>query len=399
MLKKTKNDPIANQDSNCCELSIVLPCLNEEETLAKCITKAFAFLGDNDVSGEVIIADNDSTDKSRSIAKQLGARVVTATIRGYGSALQSGILAARGTYVIMADADDSYDLYDLMIILQQLRAGYKLVMGNRFAGSIKPGAMPLLHRYLGNPVLSFIGRLFFHTGVSDFHCGLRGFDRQSILDLHLCAMGMEFASEMVVKASFQGLSITEVPITLHVDGRSRPPHLNSWRDGWRHLRFLLLFSPRWLFFYPGVSLFLVGLMGMVLLVGGPLQLGDVSIGIHSLLLSAAAILSGTQSVSFAVLAKQFAVNTGLLPKDKKFQWLLEKVPLELLLFFGICVILVGLGCIFYSVILWSRLQFGDLVPEQMMRLLVPAVTMTMFGIQIVFTAFFKSILDLKTRSS
>jgi len=381
------------------ELSIVMPCLNEVETLASCITKALAFLRENNVSGEIIIADNGSTDGSRSIAEKLGVRVVSIAVKGYGSALQGGISAANGKYIIMADADDSYDMYTLMPILEQLRAGHDLVMGNRFSGTIKPGAMPLLHRYLGNPVLSFIGHLFFHPGIRDFHCGLRGFNRVAIINLNLCTLGMEFASEMVVKASFQKLSITEVPITLYPDGRTRPPHLNSWRDGWRHLRFLLMFSPRWLFLYPGISLISVGILGMTLLVKGPLQVGNVSMGIHTLLLSGAAILSGTQSISFAFLAKQFAINAGLLPKDDKIERMQSHISLEVLLALGIITILAGSGSILYSVFLWSQVQFGDLVPEKMMRILVPAVTMTTVGIQIVITAFFKSILALKTRSS
>ncbi|AGF78547.1 glycosyl transferase [Desulfocapsa sulfexigens DSM 10523] len=387
------------KDHNDCELSIVMPCLNEAETLASCISKALAFLSKNKVSGEIIIADNGSTDGSQSIAKQLGAQVVSIKTRGYGSALQGGITRAKGTYVIMADADASYDLYTLMPILEQLRKGYDLVMGNRFSGSIKPGAMPALHRYLGNPVLSFIGRLFFHPGIRDFHCGLRGFNRIAILNLHLCTLGMEFASEMVVKASFHNLSITEVPVTLYPDGRTRSPHLKSWRDGWRHLRFLLMFSPRWLFLYPGICLVSLGILGMALLVKGPLQIGNISIGIHTLLLSGAAILSGTQSISFAFLAKQFAINAGLLPQDKTIERLQRYMSLELLLIVGIITIAAGTGCVLYSIFLWSQVQFGALAPERMMRILVPAVTMTAVGIQIVITAFFKSILALETRSA
>lgn len=385
-------------ESQDCELSIVMPCLNEAETLASCIIKALIFMNENDVSGEIIIADNGSTDGSQVIAEKLGCQVVSVTARGYGSALLGGIAEASGEFIIMADADDSYDMYTLMPILEQLRAGFDLVMGNRFSGTIKPGAMPLLHRYLGNPVLSFIGHIFFHPGIHDFHCGLRGFKRTAIINLNLCTLGMEFASEMIVKASFQKLSITEVPITLYPDGRTRPPHLNSWRDGWRHLRFLLMFSPRWLFLYPGVLLILIGLLGMVFLAKGPLQVGNVSIGIHTLLLSGAAILSGTQSVSFAFLAKQFAVNAGLLPEDNKIERLQNTISLEILLVLGIVIIFAGTGCILYSVFLWSQVQFGDLVPEKMMRILVPAVTMTTVGIQIVITAFFKSVLALKTRS-
>jgi glycosyltransferase involved in cell wall biosynthesis len=395
-MKNETTDTVTPAHHNC-ELSIVMPCLNEAETLATCITKALTFMTDNNVSGEIIIADNGSTDGSQSIAKKLGAKIVSIPVKGYGSALQGGISHANGIYIIMADADDSYDMYTLMPILEQLRKGHELVMGNRFSGTIKPGAMPQLHRYLGNPLLSFIGRLFFQPGVRDFHCGLRGFSRESILRLNLCTLGMEFASEMVVKASLQKLSIAEVPITLYPDGRTRPPHLNSWRDGWRHLRFLLLFSPRWLFLYPGIFLIFVGTLGMILLSKGPLQLGTVSIGIHTLLLSGAAILSGTQSVSCAFLAKQFAINAGLLPRDKKMERLLRHISLELLILSGIIIIIVGFSCILYSVFLWSLVDFGDLVPEKMMRRLVPAVTMTMVGIQIVITAFFKSILALKTK--
>lgn len=394
----TSKPPSANDTTRQpCELSIVMPCLNEAETLATCIDKATRFLSDYQVVGEIIVADNGSSDGSRSIAAKLGAKVVEVKQKGYGSALQGGISAACGTYVIMADADDSYDMYSLLPILEELRKGYELVMGNRFAGCIKPGAMPPLHRYLGNPVLSFLGRLFFRPGIGDFHCGLRGFQREAIVNLKLCTLGMEFASEMVVKASLQGLSITEVPITLHPDGRNRPPHLNSWRDGWRHLRFLLLFSPRWLFLYPGIFLILSGLFGMLLLIKGPVQLGSISIDIHSLLLSGSAIVVGTQSVSFAFLAKQFAINAGLLPQDRKIEKWQKHLSLELLLILGIMTVLVGLLCIGYSIFLWSQVQFGDLLPEKMMRLLVPAITMTVVGSQIVFTAFFKSILELKTR--
>lgn len=389
---------VVEKDHNDCELSIVMPCLNEAETLASCISKALAFLSENKVSGEIIIADNGSTDGSQSIAKQLGAQVVSIKTRGYGSALQGGITRAKGTYVIMADADASYDLYTLMPILEQLRKGYDLVMGNRFSGSIKPGAMPALHRYLGNPVLSFIGRLFFRPGIRDFHCGLRGLNRIAILNLHLCTLGMEFASEMVVKASFHNLSITEVPVTLYPDGRTRSPHLKSWRDGWRHLRFLLMFSPRWLFLYPGICLVSLGVLGMALLVKGPLQIGNISVGIHTLLLSGAAILSGTQSISFAFLAKQFAINAGLLPQDKTIERVQRYMSLELLLIVGIITIAAGTGCVLYSIFLWSQVQFGALAPERMMRILVPAVTMTAVGIQIVITAFFKSILALETKS-
>jgi len=381
-----------------CELSIVMPCLNEFDTVGICISKAKAFLTKNTISGEIIVADNGSSDGSQELAEKMGAKVVPVAVKGYGSALMGGIAVAKGKYIIMADADDSYDFYDLMPILAKLRQGYELVMGNRFGGTIMPGAMPFLHRYLGNPVLSSIGRLFFSANIGDFHCGLRGFHRKSIMQLELCTLGMEFASEMVVKAGLQNISITEVPITLYPDGRNRAPHLRSWRDGWRHLRFLLMLSPRWLFLYPGIFLILVGLLGMVLLIKGPLQIGDISMGVHTLLLSGGAILSGTQSVIFAFLTKQYAINSGFLPKDQSVERILNFFSLEFLLIFGCVIAAIGLITIFYSIFLWSQVQFGDLIPEKMMRLLVPAVTMVVVGIQIVLTAFFKSILGLERKS-
>jgi len=381
-----------------CELSIVMPCLNEFDTVGTCISKAKSFLTDNSVSGEVIVADNGSSDGSQELAEKMGAKVVPVAVKGYGSALIGGITAAKGKYVIMADADDSYDFYDLMPVLAKLRQGYELVMGNRFGGTIMPGAMPFLHRYLGNPVLSSLGRLFYSADICDFHCGLRGFHRKSIEKLGLCTLGMEFASEMVVKAGLHKLSITEVPITLYPDGRNRPPHLKSWRDGWRHLRFLLMLSPRWLFLYPGIFLILIGLIGMAFLTKGPLQFGNISIGVHTLLLSGGAILSGTQSVSFAFLTKQYAINSGFLPKDRSVERILNFFSLEFLLIFGCIIIVTGLITIFYSIFLWSQVQFGDLIPEKMMRLLVPAVTMVVVGIQIVLTAFFKSILGFERKS-
>ena len=264
--------------------------------------------------GEVIVADNGSTDGSRELARAAGARVVPVEAKGYGSALMGGILAARGKYVVMGDADDSYDFSHVPRFLEKLRAGYDLVMGNRFLGGIQPGAMPALHRYLGNPVLSGIGRLFFHSPCGDFHCGLRGFSKEAIERLDLRTTGMEFASEMVVKATLHGLRIGEVPTTLSPDGRSRPPHLRSWRDGWRHLRFLLLYSPRWLFFYPGLThCCSTGLTIILWLLPGPRRVGPVVLDVHTMLGGAALVLIGFQSVAFAVLAKVFAVNSGLMP--------------------------------------------------------------------------------------
>src|SRR6201997_1332118 len=271
------------------ELTVVMPCLNEAETVATCVRKAVRFIADSGISGEVLVADNGSTDGSRQLAEDAGARVVPIPERGYGNALMGGIIAARGEYVIMGDADDSYDFTNLMPFVTELRKGYDLVMGNRFKGGIAPGAMPPLHKYLGNPVLSFIGRLFFPSAIGDFHCGLRGFNRESALQLNLQATGMEFASEMVVKATLWGRDISEVPATLKKDGRSRPPHLRSWRDGWRHLRFLLLFSPRWLFLLPGVLLFVFGIAAGAMVAAGPVTIGSFTFDVDTLVVASAAI--------------------------------------------------------------------------------------------------------------
>lgn len=381
-------------EQSTCELSIVMPCLNEAETLAICIQKAQRFLAENQVAGEIIIADNGSTDGSQAIAQAEGARLVPVTEKGYGSALMGGITAAHGQYVIMGDADDSYDFSALGGYLEKLRQGYDLVMGNRFKGGIQPKAMPPLHRYLGNPVLSGMGRLFFNIQVGDFHCGLRGFKRESVLQLDLRTTGMEFASEMVVKASLRDLRLAEVPTILHPDGRTRPPHLRSWRDGWRHLRFLLMYSPRWLFLYPGIALITLGTLGMILLLPGPVTIWAVTFDIHTLLLSGTAIILGTQTVAFAILAKQFAINTGLLPPNTRFSSIIRKYSLEIVVGSGILLMLFGMIGIVYTVIIWGTVRFGGLEPVEMMRLLVPSVTLLAVGFQMILTGFFKGILDL-----
>ncbi len=386
---------MSNKTNNPCELSIVMPCLNEAETLAVCIEKAKKFLIDNNVSGEIVIADNGSTDGSQAIAKQLGARVVNVTEKGYGSALMGGIQAAEGKYIVMGDADDSYDFSKLEAFLEKLRAGFDLVMGNRFRGGIKSGAMPFLHRYLGNPVLSSIGKLFFKSPIEDFHCGLRGFKKESILGLDLHTTGMEFASEMVVKATLYKLRITEVATVLHQDGRSRPPHLRSWRDGWRHLRFMLMYSPRWLFFYPGFALIASGLLGMILLLPGPLSIGNVTFDIHTLLLSGMVIILGVQTLSFAILAKQFAINNKLLPYDSHFISLIDKISMEKMLIFGVLLMLGGILGIIYTLFFWGTVDFGALTPSYIMRILVPSITLVAVGFQIIIASFFKGILSLK----
>jgi len=373
-----------------------MPCLNEAETLAVCIRKAKQFLEKANISGEVVIADNGSTDGSQKIAEENGARVIHVPTKGYGAVLIGGINSSQGKYIIMGDADDSYDFSSLSLFVEKLRGGYELVMGNRFKGGIMPNAMPPLHKYLGNPVLSGIGRLFFRVPIGDFHCGLRGFSKEAILKLDLHTSGMEFASEMVVKATLHKLKITEVPIILHKDGRSRPPHLRSWRDGWRHLRFLLMYSPRWLFLYPGIFMILIGIIITGLLLPAPLVIKGVTFDIHTLLLANVLIILGTQIVAFALLAKQYAIKHQLLPKHTNFISLFDKISLETYLITGLCSVTIGLSGIVYSVIIWGSYNFGDLSTENMMRLLVPSITFLAVGLQIIFASFFKSIIDLKT---
>lgn len=369
------------------ELSIVMPCLNEAETLATCIQKAQSYLQQQEIVGEIIIADNGSTDGSREIASSCGARVVPVPARGYGSALRGGISAARGQYIIMGDADDSYDFTNLNAFVEKLRMGYDLVMGNRFKGGIKPGAMPFLHKYLGNPVLTWLGRVFFGSPCKDFHCGLRGFRKDSIEALNLRTTGMEFASEMVVKASLCGLKITEVPTILSPDGRSRPPHLKTWRDGWRHLRFLLLYSPRWLFLYPGLILMLGGIVTTLGLLDQP--------KVHTLLYSAMAIIIGFQIVSFAIFTKAFAITEGLLPEDPKLSRFFRYINLEVGLIVGAILLLLGLGGSVYAFRIWESGAFGALDPVVMMRLVIPSVTGLALGVQVIFSSFFLSVLGLK----
>jgi len=386
---------VSDTPEQACELSIVMPCLNEAETLATCICKAQQFIHTHGVAGEVIVADNGSTDGSLAIAVQHGARLVHVAARGYGSALMGGIQAAHGQYVIMGDADDSYDFTALQPFLDELRAGADLVMGNRFAGGIAPGAMPPLHRYLGNPILTTIGRLFFRSPVRDFHCGLRGFRRDAILALDLRTTGMEFASEMVVKATLHGLTIREVPTTLAVDGRSRPPHLRSWRDGWRHLRFLLLYSPRWLFLYPGLLLIGLGLLAWLWLLPAPRTVGGVTFDVHTLLYAAVAIVVGFQAVLFALFTKVFAISERLLPADARLTRLLEQLTLEVGLIGGGLLLLLGLGASGVAFGVWSQQDFGDLIPSQMLRVIIPAATLIMLGAQVIWASFFISILGLK----
>ena len=371
-----------------------MPCLNESETVGICVRKAKHYMDSRGIAGEVVIADNGSSDGSQAIAFAMGARVISVPQRGYGSALMAGIAAARGQFVIMGDADDSYDFSALDPFVAKLRDGCDLVMGNRFAGGIEPGAMPFLHKYLGNPVLSGLGRLFFGAPVSDFHCGLRGFRREAIADLGLATTGMEFASEMVVKATLRKLRISEAPTTLSQDGRTRAPHLRSWRDGWRHLRFLLLFSPRWLFFYPGAALMAIGLMTMLWLLPGPRTIGNVTFDIHTLAYSAAATICGFQAVVFAIFAKTYAIKAKLLPEDPRFTRLGDVFTLEIGIVAGVVLLLAGLGVSAYAVDFWGRTSFEGLDPAVSMRFVLPAVTSIVLGIEVVFSSFFFSVLGL-----
>jgi glycosyltransferase involved in cell wall biosynthesis len=384
-------------DENAVELSVLMPCLNEAETLATCIRKAQQSIVDLNVAGEVVIADNGSSDGSPEIAEELGARVVHVSEKGYGSALLGGIRAARGQYIIMGDADDSYDFTNLGPFLEQLRAGYELVMGNRFKGGIAPSAMPPLHRYLGNPVLTGIGRLFFRSPCGDFHCGLRGFSKAAIQGLDLRTTGMEFASETVVKASLHKLRITEVPTRLSPDGRSRPPHLRSWRDGWRHLRFLLLYSPRWLFLYPGLMLMLLGAIVSAWLLFGPRVVDGVTLDVHTFLYAAMAIVIGYQTVIFAVFTKVFAITEGLLPEDPRLNTLFRYIRLETGIVAGSMLFVAGLALSVYAFSSWSSASFGPLDPSVTLRLVIPAATLIMIGLQTILSSFFLSILGLKRR--
>jgi glycosyltransferase involved in cell wall biosynthesis len=379
-------------------LTILMPCLNEAETLAFCVRQAVEAIEASNIAGEVVVADNGSTDGSQAIAVAEGARVVDVPTRGYGAALIAGIEAARGKYILMADADASYHFEHLPRFLPRLDEGYDLVMGNRFAGMIEPGAMPPLHRYLGNPVLSAIGQIFFKIPVRDFHCGLRAFRRDSILGLNLRTTGMEFASEMVVKASLAGLRMTEVPTTLSPDGRTRAPHLRSWRDGWRHLRFLLLYSPRWLFFYPGIVALAAGLILSAALLPGPLRIfGGHTLDVDTLTYALGLVLIGAHITVFAVSAKVFGTQEGFLPPNPQFERLFKIVTLETGLLFGCFLLLAGAGILGYALFLWHAAGFGQLSPTRMLRLTLPSATLFMLGVEVIFGSFFLSLLGLNRR--
>lgn len=393
----TQGAPLSLNTSEDIQLSVVMPCLNESATVGTCVSKALETMRRSGIRGEVVVADNGSTDGSPQIALDHGARVIKVETRGYGSALRAGIAAARGEFILMGDADDSYDFTQLPAFLHKLEEGYDLVMGNRFQGQILAGAMPPLHRYLGNPVLTGIGRLFFKSPLGDFHCGLRAFRKQVIESLQLRTMGMEFASEMIVKAARFGLRVTEIPTTLSPDGRNRAPHLRTWHDGWRHLRFLLLYSPRWLFLYPGIALLLLGISISVWLLPGPRTVGAVGFDVDTMLFAAMAILIGFQSILFATFSKVFAISEGLLPQDERLNRLFAYVTLEVGLVVGFLLVLCGGGAWIFSLEYWRIHHFGPLDPEKTLRIVIPGVVFFTLGFQIILSSFFLSVLGMARR--
>jgi hypothetical protein len=386
-----------NEAASDIELTVVMPCLNEALTLGPCIERAMATFKQHGIKGEVVIGDNGSTDGSQDIARALGARVIDVPVRGYGAALLGGFAAARGRYILMGDSDMSYDFGEAPRYLDKLRQGFELVMGNRFKGEIKPGAMPWKNKHIGNPVLSGVGRLFFGIEVGDFHCGLRAFSKTAIERLDLRSTGMELASEIVVKAQLHKLKLTEVPATLSPDGRDRPPHLRPWRDGWRHLRFLLLYSPRWLFVYPGLALMLLGTAIHVMLLPGPRVVGGVELDVHTLLYGGAMILVGAQAVFFAVLAKIFAITEGLVPEPPEAKRWFQRIQLEHGVVTGAVLALLGLAGAVWAVLAWRSRGFGGYAPHEAMRIVVPSAVLLALGAQTIFSSFFLSLLGMRRK--
>lgn len=388
-----------NENRSEIEVSIVMPCLNEEETIGQCIKRAKKLLDDNGINGEILISDNGSTDGSQEIALSLGARVVECSVRGYGAALQFGIENSRGKFILMGDSDDSYYFSEALPMIEQLRGGYDVCLGTRLKGKIMPDAMPLLNRYLGNPVLTAIGKILFKINLSDFHCGMRAFRRDKLLELNLVTTGMEWASEMIIKAHLAGLKMTEVPITHYKDGRSRPPHLRRWRDGWRHLRFMLLHSPTWLFIIPGMIMFVVGLVGEAILSQGMLQIGTVTLDVHSLLVMSFALILGMQIVFTGLFAKLYSHIMGFLPYAEKFDRAIKRFTLEKLLTISLILGVIGLSGFFYTLWGWYKVGFSELNYQVTMRQLIPSLTMIAVSVQGIFNGFMLSILFLKTKTS
>ena len=380
------------------DVTILMPCLNEAETLATCIRKARGALRESGLSGEVLVADNGSSDGSQQIAVEEGARLVCVSARGYGAALNAGILEAGGEFVLIADADDSYDFFALPRFIESLRNGNDLAMGNRFR-DITPGAMPWLHRYVGNPVLSLIGRIFFNIEVRDFHCGIRAFRKDAILNLDLRTSGMEFASEMVVRAALAKLKIAEVPASLRPDGRSRRPHLKTWQDGWRHLRFLLIYSPRWLFLYPGMLAALVGLGVSAWLLQGPKRAFGVVLDVDTLVYFLGLLIIGIQLIGFAVCGKVYATVSGLLPPSRGVSSFLRMFPLERTLRISALIVAMGLTGAIWSVTVWRHAALGNLDASQMLRLTLPSMLGIFLGIEFAMLGFFLNLLTMPIRSS
>jgi glycosyltransferase involved in cell wall biosynthesis len=372
-----------------------MPCLNEKDTVSICVAKAIRALTENNIEGEVIVADNGSTDGSIEIAKEAGARVVHVNVKGYGAALIGGINSAEGRFIIMADSDDSYDFLGIMPFVEKLREGFDLVMGNRFKGGVKEGAMPFLHRYLGNPVLSGIGRLFFGSKIGDFHCGMRGFTKKAFFEMNLQTTGMEFASEMVVKSTLLGMKTTEIPTTLSPDGRTGKPHLRSFRDGWRHLRFLLMYSPRWLFLYPGLFMMIIGGLVSTFIFYNTNSKWDI----HTLLYALASVMIGLQAVIFAIFSKTLAVNLKLLPMNSTIDMILSKLTLEKGLLVGGFLILTGLFGAVYAIAIWEEGVFFELGITITMRLVIASFSLLVMGSQIVFSSFFLSALKLNIHNN
>ena len=379
------------------ELSIVMPCLNEAETLATCIRKAQGYLRRAGVCGEIVIGDNGSTDGSQQIAADLGARVIQIPIRGYGAALYGAITAARGRYCIMGDSDDSYDFENLDGFVLKLREGYELVMGNRFQGGIKPGAMPWKNHYIGNPVLSSIGKILFHVKVGDFHCGIRGFSKAAFLKMELRTTGMEFASEMAIKARLLGLKTTEVPTTLSPDGRSRPPHLLPYRDGWRHLRFMLLFSPAWLFLYPGLAMILLGGAVGGTILARPIRIDGIQFGLDTVVYCSALLVGGFQAVLFWLISRTYALQAGLYPEPAGDHHYARLVTLERGLVAGAAILLAGLTAAVYAVWQWKQHSFGNLDPERIARIVIPSSVAISLGMEIILFSFLLSTFSLNVQ--
>jgi glycosyltransferase involved in cell wall biosynthesis len=394
-LASGKNARKLLEHSDIVELTILMPCLNESETLGVCIDKAQQFLAKSAVRGEVLIADNGSTDGSRALAEELGARVVLVRERGYGAALLGGIAAARGRYVIFGDADDSYDFSNLQPFLDRLREGYDLVMGNRFQGGIARGAMPPLHRYIGNPVLSMLGRIFFKIPVGDFHCGLRGFNMAAVRRLNLRTSGMEFASELVVRFALVGGRVTEVPTRLAPDGRSRAPHLKTWQDGWRHLKFLLMYSPKWLFIYPGLTFIVFGCLLALALSMGPIQFVDrLTFDQNTFIAACFLVIVGVQLVTFGALSRVYASNSGILPHNTRSDWLAYLMSTDRLVRTAGMILVVGLLVFGSALYEWAKVDFGPLTNPLIPRAVEAGLSLIVVSIQLGFAAFMFGILEI-----